>query len=94
MYNNIQDIDKEIEEFLSVQEQYDIAKQTALNIMVKASAESKPEFADDLDSTIGIVCSLHLLHGLSFDDIEKEAQYIMLSDTDIPTEEETIWNFM
>jgi hypothetical protein len=92
MYNNIPDIDidKEIEKFLSVSEQYDIAKQTALNIMVKASAEDKPEFVDDLNSTIGIVCSLHLLHGLSFDEIEKEAQYIMMSDTDITTEEETI----
>lgn len=87
MYNNIPDIDKEIEEFLSVPEQYDIAKQTALNIMVKASAENKPEFAYDLNSTIGIVCSLYLLHGLSFHEIEEEAKYIMLSENTIPTEE-------
>lgn len=90
MYDNIPDIDKEIEEFLSVPEQYDIAKQTALNIMVKANINDKPEFADDLDNTIKIVCTLHLLHGLSFDEIDKEAQYIMLSETDIPNEEGTI----
>jgi hypothetical protein len=84
MYDNFPNIDKEIKDFLSVPEQYDIAKQTALNIMVKASVNNKPEFANDLDSTIGIICSLHLLHGLSFDEIEKDAQYIMLSEPDIP----------
>ena len=88
MYNNTQELDNAIKEFLSVPEQYDIVKQTALNIMVKASVENKPEFAEDLDSTIGIVCTLHLLHGVSFDDIEKEAQYIMFDENELPTEEE------
>lgn len=90
MYDNKNELNIAIKKFLSIPEQYDRAKETALNIMIKASAENIPEFSDNLDSTIGIVCSLHLLHGLSFDEIEKEAQYIMLSDTDIPTEEETI----
>lgn len=90
MYDNENELRIAIKQFLAVPEQYDRAKETALNIMVKASAENVPNFADNLDSTIGIVCTLHLLHGLSFDEIEKEAQYIMFSETEIPNEEETI----
>ena len=75
-------IEKQIKEFLAVPEQYDIAKETAINIMVKASAENKPEFASELENTINIVCTLHLLHGLSFREIEKEAQYVMEMDGD------------
>ena len=88
MYNNISEVDVAIEKFLSVPEQYDIAKQTALNIIVKANVEGKPEFSENLDSTMGIVCTLHLLHNMSFQQIEAEAEYIMLGDADIPNFEE------
>ncbi len=85
MYNNTQELDTAIQEFLSVPEQYDIVKQTALNIMVKASANNKNAFSENINDMINTICSLHLLHKLSFDEIESEAYYIMF-ETNVEAE--------
>ena len=75
MYGNQDDIDIAIRDFLSVPENYDIVKQVALNIITNAAANKK-NLENNLESIISIVCTLHLLHGLSFEQIEEEVEYI------------------
>lgn len=76
-------IKNEVQEFLSNSENYELAKNCALNIINQSEDDGYDDFVTDLDFVINTVCTLHILHKLTFDEIESHAKYIRESDMPI-----------